>query len=35
MLRRLPRGEILLSYSTDNKRGIRAWVFNDAWVAAQ
>ncbi len=35
MLRRLPGGEILLAYSHSTKRGIRAWLFNDAWVAAQ
>ena len=35
MLRRLPTGEIILSYSHSTKRGIRAWLLNDAWVAAQ
>ena len=32
MLRRLPEGEIALVYSQGSKRGIRAFVFNDAWV---
>lgn len=35
MLRRLPGDEIALAYSVGNKRGIRAIVFNEAWVAAQ
>ncbi|WP_371227789.1 exo-alpha-sialidase [Roseovarius sp. 2305UL8-3] len=35
MLRRLPGGDIVLSYSHATKRGIRAVVFNDAWVEAQ
>ena len=34
MLRRLPGGEIALAYSVGNKRGIRAHVFNEAWVSA-
>ncbi len=32
MLRRLDTGEIALAYSHGTKRGIRAHVFNDAWV---
>ena len=35
MLRRLPSGDILLTYSHSTKRGIRAHLFNDPWVAAQ
>lgn len=35
MLRRLPSGEIALAYSRATKRGIRAHVVNEAWVAAQ
>ena len=35
MLRRLPSGEILLTYSHSTKRGIRAHVLNDVWVNAQ
>lgn len=35
MLRRLHTGEILLTYSHSTKRGIRAHLFNDAWVADQ
>ena len=35
MLRRLAGGEIALAYSHATKRGIRAYVLNDAWVAAQ
>ncbi|MDR9394679.1 MAG: exo-alpha-sialidase [Roseovarius sp.] len=35
MLRRLTGGEIALAYSHGTKRGIRAHVFNEAWVAAQ
>lgn len=35
MLRRLVGGEIALSYSHGTKRGIRAHVFNEAWVMAQ
>jgi hypothetical protein len=35
MLRRLADGDIMLAYSHSTKRGIRAFVFNDAWVAAQ
>lgn len=35
MMRRLGTGEIALTYSTGNKRGIRLHLFNDAWVAAQ
>jgi predicted neuraminidase len=35
VLRRLPDGEILLSYSCDTKRGIKAFVFNQAWIDAQ
>lgn len=35
MLRRLASGEIALAYSHGTKRGIRAFVFNDAWVDAQ
>ena len=35
MLRRLEGGEIALTYSHATKRGIRAYVLNDAWVAAQ
>lgn len=32
MLRRLPDGQIVLTYSIGTKRGIRAHVFNDAWL---
>lgn len=35
MLRWLPDGTILLAYSHDTKRGIRACLFNLAWVDAQ
>ena len=35
MLRRLATGEILLTFSHSTKRGIRAYILNDAWVAAQ
>lgn len=35
MLRRLEEGAFLLTYSHDNKRAIRAVVFNAAWVTAQ
>lgn len=35
MLRHLPRGEIVLTYSKGTKRGVVAHVFNPAWVAAQ
>lgn len=35
MLRRLPGGEIMLTYSHGTKRGIRAYAFNEAWVDAQ
>lgn len=35
MLRRLPDGQILLTYSHGTKKGLRAHVFNEAWVAAQ
>lgn len=35
MLRRLPSGDVLLTYSCDTKRGIRAVVFNQAWIDAQ
>ena len=35
MLRRLPDGRIMLVYSHSTKRGLRAHVFNEAWVAAQ
>ena len=35
MLRRLPDGAIMLAYSHSTKRGVRAHVFNEAWVAAQ
>ncbi len=35
MLRRLPQGDILLAYSHATKRGIRAAIFNDAWVEVQ
>ena len=35
MLRRLESGDILLSYSCDTKRGIKAFVFNQAWIDAQ
>ncbi len=34
-MHRLPDGDILLTYSHGNKRGIRAFVFNEAWVFAQ
>lgn len=34
-LARLADGNLLLTYSTGSKTGIRAHVFNDAWVAAQ
>ncbi|SLN29834.1 hypothetical protein PEL8287_01375 [Roseovarius litorisediminis] len=32
MLRRLDTGEIVLTYSHGQKRGVRAHVFNDAWL---
>jgi len=35
MLRHLPGGDIILTYSHSNKGGIRAHVFNQAWVQAQ
>lgn len=35
MLRRLENGEIALTYSFAGKRGIRAFVLNQAWVEAQ
>lgn len=35
MLRQLPSGEIILTYSHSTKRGIRAHVLNAAWVMAQ
>lgn len=35
MLRRMGDGRIVLTYSIGTKRGIRAHVFNDAWVAAR
>ena len=35
MLRRLATGQITLTYSHSSKRGIRAHVFNDAWVGVQ
>ena len=35
MLRRLASGDIVLAYSHATKRGIRAHILNDAWVAAQ
>ncbi|WP_157932975.1 exo-alpha-sialidase [Roseovarius salinarum] len=35
MLRRLRDGSIVLAYSQRGKHGIRAHVFNDAWVNAQ
>ncbi len=35
MLRRLPGGDIILTYSHSGKGGIRAHVFNGAWVRAQ
>lgn len=35
MLRRLPEGDILLTYSQGTKTGLRAVVMNEAWVAAQ
>lgn len=35
MLRLLPGGDILLSYSHGTKGGIRACLFNRAWVTAQ
>jgi hypothetical protein len=35
MLRRLPGGDIILTYSHSGKRGIRAHVFNETWVRAQ
>ncbi|MDF1669407.1 MAG: exo-alpha-sialidase [Roseovarius sp.] len=35
MLRRLSGGDILLTYSHATKRGIRACLFNQAWVEAQ
>ena len=31
-LMRLPTGEIALTYSVNSKRGIHAYVFNEAWV---
>lgn len=34
MLRRLPGGDMVLTYSCDTKRGIKAFVFNQAWVDA-
>ena len=35
MLRWLPAGEIVLSYSKGAKKGVVAHVFNMAWVMAQ
>lgn len=35
MMRRLKNGEIALTYSFNNKGGIRAYVFNEAWVNQQ
>lgn len=35
MLRRLADGDIVLAYSHSTKQGIRAFVFNEAWVAAR
>lgn len=35
VMRALPDGNILLTYSADNKRKIRAHLFNQAWVDAQ
>ena len=35
MLRRLATGEIVLAYSRGDKRGVRAHLFNQAWVEAQ
>lgn len=35
MMRRLPDGQIVLTYSWGSKKGIRAFVFNEAWVNAQ
>ena len=32
---RLPDGNIVLTYSTGSKRGIRAHVFNDAWALGE
>lgn len=31
-MERLPTGEILLTYSTFSKHGIRAQFFNEAWI---
>ncbi|MFK7939709.1 MAG: exo-alpha-sialidase [Roseovarius sp.] len=35
MLRRLSDGTVVLTYSCDTKRGVRAYVFNQAWIDAQ
>lgn len=35
MMRDLPGGDILLTYSVGNKRGVRAHLFNLSWVNAQ
>jgi len=35
MLRRLPDGQIVLTYSHGSKKGVRAFVFNEPWVMAQ
>ena len=35
MMRRLPSGQIALTYSQNSKGGIRAHVFNEAWVRSQ
>ncbi len=35
MMRRLPDGEIVLTYSHGTKGGIRAFVFNQSWIDTQ
>ena len=35
MLRQLPEGDILLAYSHGTKGGIRAYLFNQAWIEVQ
>lgn len=35
MLKRLDNGDIALTYSFNNKGGIRAYVFNESWVKQQ
>lgn len=35
MMRALPCGDILLTYSVNSKRGVRAHLFNRAWVDVQ